>query len=754
MGWKQSIFVMIEEEECMKNKYWLGEPAGEWETAIPIGNGRMGASVWGNVENERITINEETMWYGGKREHKNKDARKYVYQIRNLLLEGKAEEAEFLCQMAMTGTPKYVRPYQMACDLNFLFHHKHQPVTEYRRELDLDQAIASVSYKIGETRYTREYFVSMTNQVIVMRLKAEGPDRLKFQFNINRRPFERYSGGNEADLIYLKGQCGDGVQYYAAAMLGEHDGQSQQIGDYLAVIDAQEAVIYFDFETDFDGEDPKQVCEMRLKRAKQMGYSQLYETHVRDYTAIYGTMSLELNSHDYGNVPMDQLLKRYGEEDIRRYLTQILFAFGRYLLIGSSWNCRLPANLQGIWCGSYTPRWESKYTININLEMNYWMADSCGLSACFDPFVTLLKKMVENGKSTAKETYGCSGSVAHHNTDCYGDSDLEGLPPSAYMWPMGIAWLSMNLYDHYRYTRDDEFLKETVLPILEQTIRFYYDFLYRGEDGYWLTGPSTSPENTYETEDGQRASITMSPTMDIQILSETCENYREGASHLALDGEVFDMAGEILAHLPPVRLTADGRIREWYEDYKETEIGHRHVSHLLGLYPGNSIHQKTPEYLQAAGKTLETRQEHGGGHVGWSRAWLICMYARLWNREKADENIRLYLEKSIKCNLFDSQPPFQIDGNFGFCAGIAETLVQRIGDDIYLLPAIPENWKSGSVKGIRVKEGIQMDLTWNENRVSYHISSVIDQNIYLHEGKQVQKLELLAGESREGIFIE
>lgn len=721
------------------NGYWLSEEAQEWETAIPIGNGRIGASVWGKIENERITINEESMWYGGKRSHKNKDAHRYVGKVRELLLKNQVEDAEFLCQMSMTGTPKYVRPYQMACDLNFLFSNHHKPVEHYRRELDLGRAVTTVTYTMDETRYCREYFVSMRKQLIVMRLTAKGKNQLKFQFNINRRPFELHSGGNGNDMIYLKGQCGDGVHYYGAAMLGYHDGKAIQLGDYLAVTGAHEAVIYFNFETDFGQEDPEKICISRLREAKRDGYERIYDWHQEDYKKVYGTMSFQLESQDYSEIPMDQLLSRYREEDVRRYLTQVLFAFGRYLLIGASWNCRLPANLQGIWCGSFTPKWESKYTININLEMNYWMVDSCGLSECFQPFMNLLEKMVENGKSTAREIYGCHGSVAHHNTDCYGDTDLEGLPPSAYMWPMGEAWLSLHLYDHYLYSLDETFLKEKVLPVLEQTIRFYYDFMEKEADEYWLTGPSLSPENTYETDDGQKASITMCPTMDIQILTEVCKDYMDGCRCLKMNGEVFDMASEILEHLPPVLFTADGRIREWYKDYKETELGHRHISHLFGLYPGNSIHQKTPEYLEAAAKTLEFRQQHGGGHTGWSRAWLICMYARLWNREKIDENIQLFFEKSIKCNLFDSHPPFQIDGNFGFCAGIVETLVQKIDQDVYLLPAIPKNWKKGNVEGIGAKGGIRMNMEWDENRVQVSLISLKEQTLCVHWCDQQQE---------------
>lgn len=733
--------------------YRLNKPAGEWEMTLPLGNGRLGAGIWGNTDNERITINEESMWYGGARSRKNPCAPRYLGEIRRLILEGKVEEAEDLCQMAMTGNPKYVRPYQMACDMNFLFRHPAGEATGYERGLDLGEASAFVTYKAGDTVYTREYFVSMRYQVLAMRLRASGSGKLRFQFNINRRPFEIRSGGNGTDSIYLRGRCGDGVGYYASAILGEHDGRSLQLGDYLAVWDASEAVIYFDFETDFTQENPEKICKERLTAAAGAGYETLWRVHREDYVALYNTMSLRLACGDYSHVPMDELMRRSNEEDVRRHLINTLFAFGRYLLIGSSYNCNLPANLQGIWCGSYTPRWESKYTININLEMNYWPVDSCGLSPCFAPFVKLLRKMAENGKSTAREIYGCRGSVAHHNTECNGDTDIEGLPPSAYMWPMGEAWLSLHLYDHYLYTLDEEFLRKTALPVMGESILFFYDFLYRGEDGLWLTIPSVSPENTYRTGDGQTASVTMAPAMDNQILYELCSDYLEGSGRIG-DGEsdICAMAEEILEHLPPVRLTADGRIREWHEDYEETEKGHRHLSHLFGLYPGRQIYEGGPELTEAARKTLKVRLENGGGHTGWSRAWLICLSARLWDREAVEENIGLFLKHSVKDNLFDSHPPFQIDGNFGFCAGIAECLAQKRDGTVCILPAVPAEWKAGEVRGLRLREGITADIIWDEKRVACRLNSLKEQTVSVCHGEDSVKSRLCPGQATEYVF--
>ncbi len=743
----------------MENKYWLSEPAGDWELTLPLGNGRLGASVWGNIDNDRVTMNEESMWFGADHKRKNPQAAGNVKRIRKLLEEGKVEEAQFLCQMSMTGVPKYIIPYQMACDMNFLFVYpvedrkgrgknamKHESIQGYRRELDLENAIATVSFTNGEGSYRREYFISAKYQVLAMRFTSGGRP-MKFQCNINRRPFEQYAGGNGTDQVWLSGSLGDGVSYYSSAVLGEHNGKSCQMGDYLAVWDATEAVIYFDHETNFTGQDPKTVCEERLSKAKEAGYERIRESHVKEYRKLFDKMGLKIADTDYNNVPMNELMKRTGEENVRKYILEKVFAFGRYLLIGSSYHCELPANLQGIWCGSYTPVWESKYTININLEMNYWMVDSCGLGECFAPFIKQLRRMEEKGESTAREIYGCRGSVGHHNTDCYGNTDIEGLPASAYMWPFGEAWLSLQLYEHYLYTQDKAYLSETAMPILKQNVLFFYDYMEKKEDGRWLTGPSVSPENTYRTKDGQTASITMFPAMDQQILWQLCSYYVEGCE---LTGEtegneVYGYAKEILKHLPPIALTKDGRIREWLEEYEEMERGHRHISHLFGLYPGDRIHTGEEALCKAAKKTLAARLANGGGHTGWSRAWLVCMFARLWEKETVGENLQLFLEKSLKDNLYDSHPPFQIDGNFGICAGIVEALAQTRGQDIYLLTALPPEWKQGKVWGMGLKGGITLNLKWREGSVEAEFNSVKDQKIMVHLGEVSRQVSLKTG---------
>lgn len=749
----------------MWHNYFLNYPAKDWEHATPIGNGRLGASILGGVENERIIINEETIWYGAERKRKNPESVHYVEEIRRLLLDGQVEEAQFLCQMAMTSMPKYIAPYQPACDINLLFFQGHEPVSGYKRKLDMKEALSVVSYASGGTNYVREAFVSHRYQVVALRFTAKGERKLKFQFNLNRRPFEDKSGAIDGQVIFCSGQSGNGVQYFTGAVVGYHDGISRQIGDYLSVEAAGEAVIYLGCETDYENyfsagtgsgnKNPRETCLERLRTAMVDGYEEVKRAHREDYGRLYGRMELEVAGQGYETLSVHEVIKRCTEEDARKYLTQLTFHFGRYLMICCSYDCLLPATLQGIWNGSYTPRWESKYTININLQMNYWMVDSCGLSECFEPYVRLLKMILANGRKTAEEIYGCHGSVAHHNVDCWGNSDIEGLPASAYMWPTGAAWLSLHLADHYRYTLDKEFLTQTVCPLLEESIRFFYDFLYRRSDGLWLCGPSVSPENTYRTRDGQEASITMAPAMDSQIIRELCLAYIEGYRELEerQDGEVYRMAEEICKHLPEISVSKDGRIMEWLEDYEEWEPGHRHMSHLFGLYPGSQITEDIPALWEGAKKSLEFRLANGGGHTGWSRAWIMCMYARLNEGEEMDRQLEAYFENSCYDNLYNAHPPFQIDGNFGFCAAVAEMLAHAaLGGQIELLPSVPENWSAGKVRGLRLKGGYTLDMTWQAGRMVYKIHSLKQGRISVSWHGESCVMDVRKGQWEEGVI--
>ncbi|WP_148410262.1 glycosyl hydrolase family 95 catalytic domain-containing protein [Murimonas intestini] len=704
----------------MGHHFYLTKPAADWQMGFPVGNGRLGMTQQGGVDEENLLINEESLWYGEWRGRENPQGSEALGEIRRLLREGAAEEAQRLARMNLTGIPKYINPYQPAGEvrLAFWYGRKKGEVSCYRRELDLDKALSSVEYFAGETFFRRECFADLFSNTICIHLSCSRQE-LSFQMNLNRRPFEERGGRTAEGILYLAG--GTGIRYVLAAQIGKTDGKVSEAGDIAAVDGASSAVIYVTAATDYEGGDPMEKCKNNLKRAGSLTYEEKKLKHEKEYRSLYNKMSLSLNMDERRQeLPADELLRKGSTAE----LSELLFAYGRYLLLSSSYYCALPANLQGIWNGSFTPPWECAYTININLQMNYWMAARAGLSECISPLVNLAEKMLPNGRRTAKLLYGCRGFVAHHNTNLWGDTAIDGLWSSACIWPMGGAWLAAQLYDIYLYNEEEELLEETVLPMLMETVEFFYDYLERREDGRWLTGPSVSPENTYRTADGQEAAVTMGPSMDCQILREAAGDYLEAVKRKLATEKITEReqdaackAAGILEHVPGIRLGRDGRILEWEEEYEETEPGHRHISQLYGLYPGHEISPGNQELSEGARKTLEYRLEHGGGHTGWSRIWIMCFYARLFDGEAFGEHLRLFLKKSVADNLWDMHPPFQIDGNFGFCAALMEALVIEEGEMLYMLPALPIQWHQGAVSGLCLKGRLSINFNWEQGQV-------------------------------------
>ncbi|MCI8622494.1 MAG: glycoside hydrolase family 95 protein [Provencibacterium sp.] len=695
----------------MCERIWLDMPAKKWDNGLPIGNGRLGAMVLGAVEEEILALNEETMWYGGPLQRENPDAAVHIAQIRDLLQKGAVEEAAFLAKTALTSTPKYLSPYLPAGDLRLCFSGHSGEVRDYRRELSLSKALAKVSYTLNGFAYERAYFVSRAWNVVAVRLTGERP--LTVAVNLNRRPYEERSGKLDGRTVFLEGQCGaEGVRYFGAARMACEGGTVETMGDYLVARQAQAVTLYVSFATDFGGRtDYRAHCLGCLDGASTTGYEALLKRHLRDHTELYNRVSFSLGV-PLPDAPTSQLLSRLREGGDARALSTLLFHFGRYLLIASSSYCQLPATLQGLWNGSYTPAWESKYTININTEMNYWPAEPCALPECHLPLFDLVERMAERGEHTARAVYGCGGFVAHHNTNLWADTAIEGILDTSPIWPMGGAWLSLHLYEHFLYTQDEEFLRERALPVLRKAVTFFTEYLTPAADGTLLSGPSVSPENRYISRTGQRGALCMAPTMDSQILRELFSGYLAACRRLDVEEALCARVREALAKLPETVIAGDGRIREWHEDVQEVEPGHRHISHLFGLHPGTQITKETPELFEAAKKTLSYRLAHGGGHTGWSRAWILCMYARLCEGKEAEDHLRALLERSIQDNLLDVHPPFQIDGNFGAAAGIVEMLVQSHNPYIELLPALPPSWTEGKLTGIRLRGGFQMDFSW------------------------------------------
>ncbi len=768
----------------MKNRIYLKKGAKNWEEGLPIGNGRMGASVLGKISEEMITINEESIWYGPFRNRKNPDGPKSIGVIREHLINGELNQAKFKAKMAMTSTPKYMNPYQPAGDLKIQFPgHLAKRCDERSCYLDLDEATAYVKYRLhsrrknpdgsdGElekVRYVREYFVSQQYNVVVIRLTSEVSGKLTISANMNRKPFEEFSEKMDDKTVCNYGQCGaGGIHYFTGVRMVARGGQVKTMGDFVYVENADEVILYVTSETDYEErlrtveagkieafskeaiEGCRKRCMMRLNAAEAAGYEVIRKAHLEWFQPLFNRVKLDINHCETDMRTIEEQLAELKEEEreTNDYLTVLLFNYAKYLMISSSYDCHLPANLQGIWNGEYVPPWQSEFTININTEMNYWFVEKCNLPECHMPLFDLIDRLVENGKVTAKELYGCRGFCAHHNTNLWANTDPEAIMDASPFWPMGGAWLSLHMYEHYLYTGDETFLKERALPVMREAIRFFEDYLYEMKDGTLVTGPSVSPENTYVSSIGETGALCMGPTMDIQILRQLFSWYLEGRGKTGGDKEDDKLIKTMLDKLPPTKISSDGRVMEWLEEYEETEPGHRHISHMYGLHPGNEITEERQELFAAAEKTIDARLAKGGGHTGWSRAWIACFFARLKNGKKVLENVNGLLKKSIKSNLYDTHPPFQIDGNFGIAEAMIESLIQSHNTYIELLPALPEQWAAGSLNGVRLRGAMTANLSWEDGRVTgFDITPDKDVSVEIRYGKEIKHAQLKAGET-------
>ena len=698
----------------MGKGFYLTHEAKSWEQGLTVGNGQQGAVLLGGVQQERIVLNEESLWYGGKRERAVEAGKEKLEKVRELLEKGEASKAQTLCGRWFVGNPRYTNPYHPAAEaiLNFEPFGK---VKEYFRGIDLEKGEAGVKICFDNCKTVRELFSSVKYQVTALRMETDKEQGMSFSLGLNRRPFEENAEAEDRE-ISLNGHSGDGVCYDIRCRVGKTDGKVDVEGGYLLVENASYVEIFFCVRTDYESKECLDECSRLLKAAAKVGFEEIKRAHIEEYGRLYNSMKLEIEgTEELEQIPVDELLKRCEEPRVQGYLTQLLFSYARYLLISSSYGCALPANLQGIWNGSFTPPWESGYTININLQMNYWMADRAGLGVCYESFFNLIEKMLPNGRKTAKKVYACRGFVAHHNTNLWGDTDITGLWLPAFLWPMGGAWMANQLYHHSEFEENPKEIRERVLPVMKECILFFYDYLYRKSDKMWISGPTVSPENTYRLLDGQEASVAMGVAMDHQIIRELAENYLEGCRRYNTGSPEYEtekMAQEILEHLPPTKIGKSGRILEWQEEYEEVEKGHRHISHLYGLHPGREISEDTPALFEAAKRTLEYRLEHGGGHTGWSKAWIMCFYARLKDKKKFDEQMRQFLANSVDENLWDIHPPFQIDGNFGMAEAVLEALASRRGDVVELLRIIPEGMETGMVTGLCLEGRLKVDFAW------------------------------------------
>lgn len=752
-------------------KLWYNKPAATWNEALPLGNGRIGAMVFGGIEEELIQLNEETLWSGGPvNTNPNPKAKAYLPLVREALRKEDYQASEELAKK-MQGL--FTESYQPLGDLR-IKQHDVGNAKDYYRDLDINAAISTTHFTVGDITFIREAFVSAPDQVMVIKLTASKKNAIHIDVS-SESQLHVHHEVIQQDQVAMKGQAPshvdpsymqtmaqpviyndpskcNGMRFELRVKAQSTDGIVTADEKGLHIKNATSVVLLvtaatsfngFDKCPDKEGKNERVIAQNFIQDAAAKEFDQLRQRHISDYQKFFNRVEFVLSERaSKANLPLDERLKRYtsGEADIA--LEILYFQYGRYLLISSSRPGGMPANLQGIWNNHVRPPWSSNYTTNINTEMNYWMAETCNLSELHTPLVELIKNLSITGKETARNFYGAQGWVLHHNTDIWATTNPVSGSPSWANWPLGGAWLCQHLWEHYQFSGDLEFLKSTAYPIMKEAALFCLDWLVEDGNGNLITAPSTSPENVFISEKGVKGTVSVATTMDISLIWDLFTNVVQASEHLETDEDFKKLLLEKRNKLYPLKIGKKGNLQEWYKDWEDEDPQHRHISHLFGLFPGRQITPfATPTLAAAARKSLEIR---GDGGTGWSKGWKINTWARLHDGNHAYKLIREQLTLTgiegteynkgggTYPNLLDAHPPFQIDGNFGGTSGMTEMLLQSHDGFVYVLPALPDAWSTGSIKGLKARGGFIVDIAWkNKTVVSLKVHSTLGGNLRL-----------------------